>query len=879
MEDIYFEDYLEGGRYANDAPEEIKEKTIEEQAEQVIKSLNSDCFFVKEIIPEIINIEEVQEAAQKYFIRRVDSVRFDYIKTIKELFNISTEFVWVVVSQKILQKLKDDNYDEAIKLKKYFFNDLNFIDLKELIENEPVDSLEIDKEAEEKYIETIDNGNTDYARKIMDNFNLSPEFVKNATEKGFIENLKKGNFYNLEKIKKTISVSEEFLKSKRVEDAASIGLVTRLESGDSFAVIDFKERTSVPNDFFKSKEVEDATRNGFINSMKNGAIRHALEYGKTFRLSNDFMDKIVLEELSKRIKELDFECIERIRDVFNPKESYIIENGRKVTFDYLRDGNIDKAIEVVDNLNLSISLREIADITPEINNFFIRIKQAEPALYEKLEEKNNYGVNILRHLNSQEDLLKEIKNVPFLMDALEKNDRYGIKLLVKYPEFDEISKENISSLFAWEKEILQENPELDLASTKFRSLMQEKINNYKNNPEILAELEYIIDTDKWFNYEKEESFILKNEEATSNSEIVKNKINNLSNSIEVYMERVDDVIGDYENELRRQNTYPEQFYETQKLINEIRQRILIESDDKKTEDMEKGLDSQLSKLEKLKTKPLSIWNKVNQLSKSIIDGLTKIKESQSSLPKESFYQLSKDIKRFTEESLKRELSLALGDNQAVDIIDTIEQGLSENLEDIKSNIDQISMVFSQKSRESIFDGNEMTTKLWDKNPDVDLYQGNYSPCCISIEGGRAGNPKESTISDYLTDCSIQVVNIVDKKRNIPIAAAWCWIGKSWKTGENAFIVDNVEANNDYTKNYENLLTEKMEKYIKEYAEETGFKDNEIFQGEKHNDLDLGFKGINLLKSKNAHFSKIGPYNRTHESWYDSYYLEAEAHYI
>ena len=157
----------------------------------------------------------------------------------------------------------------------------------------------------------------------------------------------------------------------------------------------------------------------------------------------------------------------------------------------------------------------------------------------------------------------------------------------------------------------------------------------------------------------------------------------------------------------------------------------------------------------------------------------------------------------------------------------------------------------------------MSIRLWDRDPDASLYDGDYSPCCISIESGCGRDRFESTISDYLTDCAIQVVNIVDKDKNIPITSAWCWLGKD-QAGSKAFVIDNVESNTDYTNKYPSLLSTKLYDYILKYAESIGFKEQEIFIGKEYNDLDLKFQAVN------RNLVKMGKSNRR-----GGYYLEAE----
>ena len=83
----------------------------------------------------------------------------------------------------------------------------------------------------------------------------------------------------------------------------------------------------------------------------------------------------------------------------------------------------------------------------------------------------------------------------------------------------------------------------------------------------------------------------------------------------------------------------------------------------------------------------------------------------------------------------------------------------------------------------------MKISLWSRNPDVDLYLGNYTNCCIRIDSDHMG--EESTIADYMTDLGIQVVVISDEKKRTPVVAAWCWTGQI-DDGEVSFVIDNID---------------------------------------------------------------------------------------
>src|SRR3989344_5706405 len=120
--------------------------------------------------------------------------------------------------------------------------------------------------------------------------------------------------------------------------------------------------------------------------------------------------------------------------------------------------------------------------------------------------------------------------------------------------------------------------------------------------------------------------------------------------------------------------------------------------------------------------------------------------------------------------------------------------------------------------------------------------------------------EESTIADYLTDVGMQVVKIIDEKRDSTIIAAWCLIGKNRATGEVALVVDNIEANTDYSLQFNTQLSRQLRAYLETYARKSGL--TKIVQGELNNDLELF--------SMDGEYDKLGGYNRE-----DGYYLEGE----
>jgi ribosomal protein S18 acetylase RimI-like enzyme len=233
--------------------------------------------------------------------------------------------------------------------------------------------------------------------------------------------------------------------------------------------------------------------------------------------------------------------------------------------------------------------------------------------------------------------------------------------------------------------------------------------------------------------------------------------------------------------------------------------------------------------------------------------------------KEKFGLLEQRIEDFRN-NLVFSLTPALGKDRSESLFQEIQQGLGEQFNHYDSDRSTLINLFSERSdkEKEKLDSRPMSIFVGARNPDIDLYQGNYSPCCICIDSAHMG--AESTIADYNTDLGIQIVNIWDETKNEPITVAWCWIGKD-ENGNAALVVDNIESNTLYSANYSELLTEKLFEYLENYAKSIGVK--KVVQGKANNDLPAASQ-LAKMDSDKGKYLKVGGYNRE-----SGYFLEAE----
>ena len=110
---------------------------------------------------------------------------------------------------------------------------------------------------------------------------------------------------------------------------------------------------------------------------------------------------------------------------------------------------------------------------------------------------------------------------------------------------------------------------------------------------------------------------------------------------------------------------------------------------------------------------------------------------------------------------------------------------------IKNHLEQRLKDISQceiKKKERPID---LTIKMWDRNPAYDLFQGNYSTCCISI-GGANG----SAMPHYLLNSAFNMIELKDNSTGETIGNALCYFATD-EFNEPLFVIDNIEIANKH----------------------------------------------------------------------------------
>jgi hypothetical protein len=416
--------------------------------------------------------------------------------------------------------------------------------------------------------------------------------------------------------------------------------------------------------------------------------------------------------------------------------------------------------------------------------------------------------------------------------------------------------------------------------------MQEKLAHYANNKEILEELEnHNVNTKEWLDYDKQTYFTLGENEDVKFSDQIKTPITRIKETLNKYQDSIINVLSDYKKELQESFIPNPESEELKQKIAEQKERITSETDEKKIQGMQRGLASLEAKEATLK--PASVWSKVQSdifRLKSMIDNIFKfhdacvetetkietIKDRKELITEKGTLDKNKarlrdnfkDFESFFEsyESKLQELIIpSLGKDRSEALLQEIKETIGEELNHYDTDKNTLKSIFNEKDDdENKLNGREMKISISSRSTQ-DLYLGNYCPCCICIDSEYHG--AESPIADYVTDLGIQNIVVYDEKMNTPVVTCWTFIGENEAKGEPIMVIDNIEANTNYTNNYPDQLKKVISKYINDYAKSVNIKT--IIQGEHNNDL-IVFP-LSEVDQKMG-----GKYNRN-----GGYFLEAE----
>ncbi|MCD7780496.1 MAG: hypothetical protein LUH05_07485, partial [Candidatus Gastranaerophilales bacterium] len=151
------------------------------------------------------------------------------------------------------------------------------------------------------------------------------------------------------------------------------------------------------------------------------------------------------------------------------------------------------------------------------------------------------------------------------------------------------------------------------------------------------------------------------------------------------------------------------------------------------------------------------------------------------------------------------------------------------LDHLNQRMDDIDKVQETKAAKTL----DLTIKMWDRNPQKDIFQGNYSTCCIGMGGGNG-----SAMPHFVMDTAYNMIELVDNTSGKTIGNALCYFAKD-SNGNPIFVVDNIEINNSVKPSGEVgiELRDSITQYASNVAKEvTGQDDVPIYMSKQYNDV-------------------------------------------
>lgn len=850
-------------------------------------------------LPDEVNFDQrVQDFVKRVFVRCLSAAEMSFVGLASEVnaeVNLPNDFVQEEVKKAIIARLSEGVTRTASEIKEKF-----------LVSDEIYNDDEVRKYSKVNFLKDLDNDLEMFGEKrfILEEDILSEE-VQSAAKEKFMDNLVQGKVGSVLKIEKAAMFQEDFMLSADVVAAAKAGFEKNLSDGLVDEAITIFRRFSLDED-----EMEEVIRSGIIEILSIGDIKKILQIKNNslvpdeFLLSPDIIQAAKVGLLTKLSEGFSYDA-KTIKNHFSIPDEFLDspeanQSAKKGFLNMLRKGNTELAFKIKDNYKLAIDSEEIIKEL-ELEEFLQKIKQISPEFIQQAMRSIEVLASIIPLRDNADKFLSSIRENVFLIEAVAGNPRFGAKLLVKYENLDELSRGNIKHLFDFKKDIVADNPGIDQNSAEFRKLMQEKIQRLGKNPETLAAIKKSsINLEQWLNYAQEENFRLDSGEGkTSFSEVVATPVNRIKETIDIYAIKIKEILAGKKDELSKLKinllNAEEINIQISRMESEL-QKAKSEGNNRKIQGIQKGIDGLHKQIENPKT--VSGWNKmvgdlaaVVQLKSDILNAQERLMQSEkefseSTSKKDARKQKQEIIKsrgefrnKFSllekrmdgfQENINKMLVATLGDEKANEVSLEIQNKLSEEFVHFSEDRNMLTNLFSEnsESQKEKMEGLPMSVRVWARNPDIDLYQGNYSPCCVSIEGGCGSSSSESAIADYLTDPAIQIVNIIDETTGNPVVAAWTWLGKN-EAGENILVVDNIEANTEYSSNFSDQLTGKVFEYLKKYAHDIGI--DKVVLGVANNDLPTSTR-LDTMAEERQKYQKIGPYNRS-----DEYYLEARSH--
>ena len=171
---------------------------------------------------------------------------------------------------------------------------------------------------------------------------------------------------------------------------------------------------------------------------------------------------------------------------------------------------------------------------------------------------------------------------------------------------------------------------------------------------------------------------------------------------------------------------------------------------------------------------------------------------------------------------------------------------------IKDHIEERLLALNNFKEDRANKAIDWTIKMWDRVPQKDLFQGNFSTCCIGMGRGYG-----EFMPHYLLYTAFNMIELVDNTTGKTVGNALCYFVMD-KYDKPAFVLDNIEINNSVLPAKENGI--KLRNSIVEYVsgltkDISGQDDVPIYLSTNYNDV-----SCEDLKSKRIKMKFLGEFD-------------------
>ncbi len=903
--------------------------------------LASSIIYTFSLPASVTQSPEIHSAGVKAMIGSLKSGSTDGALNVVKTLSLPAELLLLPEVQqaavgKMVSSLAKADIDDAIAVKNYFSISAQAASL---IEVQDATKIGVAKCFSDKKLYTVP--------RILAVFPVPEEDMHVIAFDAMKNHLRTGDLDNTNNIQKSFPIPMDMFLSEEMRDDARKGIYARLSVGSSQMAMNIMTRFEIGNDIVLTAECQQSAKKGITASLPAQFFKDAVTIRDVFKVDQKTAQEAATEGLKlfvsrwptstagKQIVDLfslpreavaqaateavfgfiksgTFSHVDSIKNTFELSVEDISKASKKAYLTCLGSDGKELAEKIKEKFGVNVSSEDVLVFFPQVQKLLLDLKTITPEFAAQAEKTPDLLITLLEFRNDPDKIISTASENPFLLDAIASNPRFGSRLLLKFPQFDAVSKENIKTQFASKKEIMAKHPAIDPRSVEFRQLMQNSLKGYGVNGEVLKGIDAKgLSSERWLNYDEVAHFNLSSGQNTlAFSEIITTPLERVKETIDAYAHTIKEVLSEYRTELMafeialgKGELPTEELQKMTEALEKARQ-LPAEWKDKGGKTREKiifGIEKGIENLRAKSTQERKgvLWEKLladvasfqrlkddvfkaqeifiateaefdaaliekAPSGKKIQDLKRRMTSAKDDL-RGKFAVMERRIEDFRR-NLRTMVAPALGEGRAVALIQDIETRLAEQFNHFDTDKSMLNNLFSQQAdkRKEEVESRPMSIFVWTRDPDVDLYQGNYSPCCICIDSQYHG--AVSPIADYNADLGIQIVNVWDEVKNEPVTAAWCWLGQDEK-GEAALVVDNIESNTFYSSNFSEQFTDELFKYLKNYAKEVGVK--KIVLGKANNDLPTTTR-LTKFPSDTGKYSKIGGASRA-----GGYFLEAE----